>query len=419
MDGPDRGLIVKLSVLGVLLASGFAWFWGAGDSVAAGPDGVIQVRSAGELAAALNGAKGGERIRLAPGDYGVVKIHGRRFAKPVTIAGAAGGARPRFEALRVAGSSGLRLERLEIGADQPISDGAYVRIQDSQDVVLDQAHVHGSRDGNPQNDGIGVHLVGGSDIALSGSELEELQVGVMIKQVDRAKVAGNHIHTVQADGVIAAATEGLEVSGNYITNFRPRPGDHSDGIQLHNTRTERGTADAVISDNVIMQGSGERLQGIWISDGTVHRHRNITVANNLIYISDYYNGIGLAQVDGARVVNNTVVSQDDDKETAWIRMTDVTNATLERNVSDLLFPPNEVTGLVQTDNMFFSQRTSPRCLFPKLNAGPGATVADLVVAELGFQPGPRMHPLLRAQAPAQPLARAAAKKKCAGQYDAG
>lgn len=416
MSGPDRGLIVKLSVLGLLFASGAALLWGSGGSVAAGPDGALHVRDAGQLAATLSSASGGERIVLAPGNYGTLRVSSRKFAKPVSISGPTEGSRARFDAVRVNDTSGLRLAGLEVGADQPIADGAYVRFQDSTDIVFDGAHVHGSRDDNPQNDGIGVHVVGGSDVTVSGSELENVQVGVMIKHGDRVHVLGNHIHLVQADGVIAAGTEGLEVAGNYITDFRPLPDDHSDGIQLHNTRTDRGTADAVISDNVIMQGSGERLQGIWISDGQPFRHRNISVVNNLVYISDYYNGIGLFQVDGARITGNTVLSQDDDKETAWIRLGDVTGAVLERNVSDLLFPPKDAPGLVQKDNVFFTQRTSPKCLFPKLNAGKAAAVADLVVADIGFQPGPRMHKLLRTTMPALPP-RAAALKRCAGQYE--
>lgn len=413
MRRPDRGLIVKLSAAGLVIAIGVS-LWALGDGAPAG-SATVQVRDAAQLKAALAGLRGGERIELAPGAYGRLDFSKHSFSQPVTIAGPADGGRARFDALQIAESRGIRLERVEIGTDQPASDGAYARIQGSQAVVLADCHVHGSLDGDPRNDGLGVLIDKSSDVTVSGCDLEQLQIGVIVRRAERVRVLGNHMHGIRSDGVMSAAAEQLEIASNYITDFTPAEGDHADGIQLQNVNVDRGTTGVVISDNVIMQGAGRGLQGIWISDGATHPHRDVTVTNNLIYISDMYNGIGLSGVDGARVSNNTVVSPASDEMTAWIRVQDATNVRLENNISDRLIARGTVTGLTRKDNLFFVGRATPACLFPRLDAKAQATPADFVVAGVGFQAGPRTHPMLKLAA--LPAPRANAARRCAGQTE--
>jgi hypothetical protein len=418
MSSPDRGLIMKLSATGLLIASGLALIWAAAEdrsALAAGKDGLIHVQP-GQLDGALARARGGEHFRLAPGSYGRLELRGRRFAQPVTISGATGAALPRLDTVRVVDSSGLRLQGLEIGTDQPAADGAFVRIQESSDVVLDGAHVHGSLDGDPRNDGIGVHIADSGDVTISGSELQQVTVGVMVKGAQRVRVLQNRIHGVQSDGVISAAVDQFEIAGNYISDFTPAAGDHPDGIQLHNVNVDRGTTGVVIADNVIMQGRGAGLQGIWISDGDRHPHRDVTVANNLIYVNEMYNGIGINDVQGAQVIGNTVVSAADDAMTAWIRVENSSNVRLENNISDRLIVRGAATGLTRAGNMFFTGRATPECLFPRLNAKAEASPSDFVVTGLGFQPGPKLHPSLRSLAPC-PLARREAARRCSGAFE--
>lgn len=403
---------MKLFATGVMMAAGLA-LWSSAENRAATAQGQ-PIRGAGELQAALARARGGEHFRLAAGEYGRLDLNKRRFAQPVIIQGPDGSARAHFDSVRILESAGLRLQGVEIGTNQPAADGAYARIQESEQIELAAVHVHGSRDGNPRNDGLGVHVDHSSDITISGSDLEEVQTGVMIRRGDRVRVIGNHIHTIRSDGVMAAASEQLEISGNYISDFLPDPQDHADGIQLQNVGVNRGTTGVTIADNVIMQGAGEGVQGIWISDGEPLRHRDLTITNNLIYINRMYNGIGLNDVENARVVGNTVVSEPGDEMTAWIRVNNATGVLLERNISDRLIVQDKVTGMTRTDNMFFVGRATPRCLFPRLGAKADATPADFVVADIGFQLNDRVHPLARALA-AQPLPRATARKKCAGQ----
>jgi nitrous oxidase accessory protein NosD len=407
---------LKLFAIGIMITASLALFWSSPeDRAAIAPSGEQLVRDAGELQAALVRARGGERLRLAPGEYGRLDLYQRRFAQPVVVQGPDGPARAHFDTVRIVESAGIRMERIEIGSDRPAADGAYARIQESERIELAGVHVHGSRDGNPRNDGLGVHVDHSSDVTIGGSDLEEVQIGVIIRRSDRVKVVGNHIHTIRSDGVMAAASEQLEISGNYISDFLPDPQDHADGIQLQNVGVNRGTTGVTIADNVIMQGAGEGVQGIWISDGEPLRHRDLTITNNLIYINRMYNGIGLNDLENARVVDNTVVSEPDDEMTAWIRVQNATGVHLERNISDRLLVQDKVTGMTRTDNMFFVGRATPKCLFPRLGAKAAAAPADFVVADIGFQINDRVHPLARTGA--QPLARASARKKCAGQVE--
>ncbi len=419
MRSPDRGFIVTLSAAGLLTATALAMAWTMTDdgaAAAAATDRAIVVRDAAQLARTIANARDGTRITLAPGEYGRLVIRGRQFAQPIIIQGPAGPARARFDVVRVVDSRGVRLDGIEVAMPQPAADGAYVRIQGSQSITLANAYVHGSLDGDPRNDGLGVHLADSTDVTVSGGDLEQLQVGVMIKGVQGARVIGNRIHGIRTDGVISAAAETLEISGNYITDFTPNPADHADGIQLHNRGVDRGTTSVVIADNVIMQGKGAGVQGIWISDGDVFPHRDLTITNNLVYINGMYNGIGLNHVQGARVTNNTVVSDPGDAMQAWIRVQNSSGVVLERNISDKLLLQKNITGLVRRDNMFFTGRATPKCLFPKLNAGAAAMAGDFAVAELGFQPGPKVHPTARASTGAVPAGGRAAQR-CAGQTE--
>lgn len=393
---------MKLTSLGFLTAAGLLTLWAGGDwryAMAAlqvqGGAGEIRVRDASQLQVALDRAQGGERIRLAPGSYGTVLIRDRQFARAITLIGGEGSERPRLDTLRISASRNVRVEGVEIGTDQPAGDGAYARIQDSRDIALVGSHVHGSLDGDPANDGVAVHVIGSTDVTLEKLEVEEAHVGVMVATSDTVRIAGNLLHRLRSDGIMSAGSDGVTITGNYITDFSPNAADHSDAIQFHNAGVPKGSDRLVIADNVIMQGKGGRMQGIWISDGQTFPHRNVTITNNLIYINDYYNGIGLNQVEGALVTDNTILSEPGDKETAWVRVRNASNIRLERNVGDYLFVQENVVGLTQADNLFFPKDGSPRCLFEGLGRGAVATIADLTMSDLGFRPGDRVHPRAR------------------------
>ncbi|WP_136161983.1 right-handed parallel beta-helix repeat-containing protein [Sphingomonas flavalba] len=341
-----------------------------------------------ELDRALEQAKGGERIVLAPGNYGI-SLANRQFTAPVTITSQSRDAIAQISRFMVKNVSNLTFERVAIGRPLNAGEPGYSRLADlieSRNILFDHVDFHGSKDGNPANDGWGLYILGGSKVTVRRSAFSELTRGAVSSRITGLKFEGNSFTTIASDGSNFAAVDDVEIVGNCFTGFSPQPGDHPDAIQFWTQGQTRGSSRVRIADNQLFQGDGEGFQGIFIGGEPGKRHSKFEIVNNLIYVQDQYHGIAVADADDVLIADNTVVSIPDHRP-LWISVLRVGNAEIRGNITDRILN-RESNAIRLADNTVLDESPGARGKLKDLRAGAAASAAGLTISGRGYQGAP-------------------------------
>jgi Ca2+-binding RTX toxin-like protein len=350
----------------------------------------FNVSNATELKSAIANAVGGDRIVLADGDYGNVNIFSRNFASTVTIEAAMPGTGAHLDGLFVAGSQNLNFVGLDIGRALNAGEPTYTQlswIKSSSNITLDGVHIHGSLDGNPANDGVGLTVTSVTGFEVTNSKFEDLYRGLVLQKSSNATIRDNEITMIRSDGIISAANDDLLIQGNHIGEFRPNAGDHADAIQFWNTGQTKGQSNITIKDNEIFQTyfggkEGTGIQGIFMSDPLTYGYQNVRIENNALYSNDAYNGIYVNGATDVQLIGNTVVSKSTDSKLFWIKLQDSSHIALHDNVTDRVITQN-VTDFTQGGTIDFTTDPAARAKFPNLASPTG--IEDLVLDGVGYR----------------------------------
>jgi parallel beta-helix repeat protein len=236
-----------------------------------------------DLQRRLGGARGGETIMLASGDYGHVRLQKKSYAPAIRITGAGA----RFTGLTLWDVAGVQLDNVTV-ATPPGGRTMGIDIRRSHDIILDRLTVTGSR--------IGIGIGSSNDVSVLNTTLTGLQ----------------------SDGIIVSLARKITIRGNSCSNFSPihsvydesrklvQVGDHPDCIQSYSRPKAPPTADILVESNRMegdMQGIffGNHVRG-GIDDGGFDR---ITIRNNIVRVT-YGNGIALQDARDSVVAGNRV-----------------------------------------------------------------------------------------------------------------
>ena len=358
-----------------------------GSAIDPGKPRVVRVADAAQLRSALANARGGEDIRLAPGDYGQLVVQGRKFPTEVRIASETADRPARFTGINIADSSRLTLEGLSSG--RPLAGGEanwteLNGISNSQNITFKTVRFHGSPDNDPSNDGYGLFVRNSQGIRVEDSVFTELGKAVMVAAGDDITVVRSKFSTIREDGINTAGVVKLLIDRNQFSDFFPQPGDHPDAIQLYNARQKRGQSDVRITNNVILQGNGRGGQGIWIADPQSFGFQDLVISNNLIEATGWWNGIGVVGATGVVITGNTLISDEGDEKTLWVRLEQSSNVTLKNNVFEALVIGKANSGLSVADNLDLSKAGGSRRKTPKSSAA--SDISAMVFPGVGYQP---------------------------------
>lgn len=347
---------------------------------------IYNVSTNTQLATAIAKAVGGDTIALASGKYSV-DISSRRPASAVTITSQSSTSPAQLTWLKVTNSSNFRFKSVDIGrgltSTETISSATMAKISLSTNITFDTVRVRGSLDGNPLNDGVGLAIANSTGIKVINSDFQQLFRGLVLSGVEDAQILNNKFHDIRSDGIDGVSVRRARIDGNTFTNFYKATGDHADAIQFWTTGTTKASTDIVIANNVVMQGKGCSLQGIFMRDelGTLPYQR-ITIENNLIYEAGMPNGIAVMGAKDIIIRRNTAISRNDDTPRIWIRTESVTGATIEKNVADQYSLGG--TSLTKIDNISLANNPLASTL-TSLNLGSAATISGLILSGYGYQ----------------------------------
>ena len=282
-------------------------------------DAVPNVANAAQLLSALSHAKAGDVIMLSAGNYGAVSLSGLHFSSDVTIVSADREQPAMFDTLKISQSSHLVIDG--IAAAHALKPGepnyaATVSIDKSSFVTLKNSEISGSSDGNYRNDGQGLAVTNSSQIVVAGNEFHDLKSGIGAGKSDGVTLSGNDIHDIRSDGILIGAVNNVLIEGNTIGTFHTAQdlGDHPDMIQVFNNNASRDMENVTIRNNVLIQGSGDNVQGIFVQGvppGLAGSYpfvaRNFLIEGNVVSVGAAQ-GVWVADVTGATIRLNTVVA---------------------------------------------------------------------------------------------------------------
>jgi len=291
----------------------------------------ISVSSASQLKSALASVHAGDVISLASGNYGDVSISGKNFASDVTITSADPLHAAVVRSLDIESSSGIHLNDVNVTFTPTlttVSSNAAVMINGSHGITITGGVLVG---GNALNGvaqtataqdatgnviglptGRGVTIQNSSGVSVSGTDISHFDRGIVLADASATTLNGNDIHDLRRTAILGTGNN-LTIENNSLHDAHPwrygdtaHGGDHADFIALWTDAGQTAaSANIVITGNILAQGAGAPVLGLWLEGGTAG-FTNVTISGNAIEGGDHQ-GIQLFDVNGGHVTGNTLL----------------------------------------------------------------------------------------------------------------
>lgn len=298
---------------------------------------IFHVSTTSQLVSAVTNAKAGDSILLASGTYSSINFKHINPAGNVLITSADIQHPAVFTDLMLRYSSNLTISNVSLQA----AGGAVIapfQVSDSSNIGLDHLMVGGPVLGSAARV-TGLTIRGSNGVSVTNSEFSNLRNGIGMLDNTHVTITHNSFHDLVDDGVRGGGDSNILVSNNLFRDFHPAVGDHPDGIQFWTTNTTTTAHDIAITGNVVIRGSGDMIQGIFLRDTfETLPFANVTISNNFV-AGAMYNGITVDGVIGANISNNVNIGFADQR--SWIRVQHASNLVLSGNASTFYLLPIE------------------------------------------------------------------------------
>lgn len=346
---------------------------------------VHNVSSASQLAAALEVASGGDRIKLAPGDYGDVDFDNMDFSSAVTITSADPSNMASFNTIGIYESSNLTFDGIEVDFE-PTADtldfSSGVKASYSQNITFRNSDFSGGDavngipadspsselgefgiDGYPVGRALTAHYV--DNLTIEDNDFSDFKSGISFAHVDGMIVHGNSFSGMRTTQIAGGHLDNADISGNNFADITPwisptGGGDHGDFIHIWTTDTQEGpNLNISITDNFFKEGeAGGKILGIYIEDNNKGKgYDNLVLEDNVIHNGNSQ-GFSIENATDVTIRNNTLLQSGGEVNNApGIHLTAGTNNVLiENNVTASIYGPawQDATALniVARDNLF-------------------------------------------------------------------
>ena len=241
----------------------------------------LQVDGSENLIARLASAKGGETLRLPPGDYGTVKFPPRTYSPALAIIAD----QARFTSLILRNVEGIK-----------ITGGVII---------------------GTGGKSYGINISQVKNVTIADMTITKAHRGIVMGRSENVNIVGNRLIGLLSDGIDLANVSKVSVRGNTCRDFSPSPatfdsagkrltvGDHPDCIQGW-SRPPTPTSDVTIENN----DADGSMQGIFlgnhirngVDDGGFDR---VVIKSNRIRV-DHPNGIVLINGRNSEVTDNKI-----------------------------------------------------------------------------------------------------------------
>lgn len=278
--------------------------------------------------AALAKVAPGDKILLAPGNYGVLRLDQQYgdATRRVTLTSADPNNRARFSHLEMHDAQGLTLEQLVFefrfpsGSDPNVLKAS--KVHHSQHITIRDSLFDGdaARGTGTAADGFGagfgLWVRFSQNIQIENSTFRGWYRGILAGKSTGITLRGSDFYDMRSDGVNFAEVTDVLIEGNLFRDFRRRADDpaHPDMIQFWTNGTDSPNRNITIRDNILNARNGDWTQSIFMRNervdvqgaGPEMYYRNIVITGNII-INAHLHGITLGESDGVLIADNTLI----------------------------------------------------------------------------------------------------------------
>lgn len=264
------------------------------------------VTNAAELNAAIAAAKGGERIRLAAGDWPMWITRGPAAPGAAVTLEAATRRKTVMAGVGLNYAKGLVFEGLKFKAATDrhvVTAGSAERLR-----FQDCAIVGAAEDGDAFFDrGMAATVRFSRDVVFAGCDVGDLYGGIAIGGSQRVVIENSRFASLR-EGVQISDSSDVTVRGSEFTEFQPRYdlSEHPDAIQMWSRGADKGCQRVVIEGNRIVMGGQRPVQGIFFGAENGNKHVGTVVRGNLYYGSAQW-AICLAGTLDGEISGNVVL----------------------------------------------------------------------------------------------------------------
>jgi Ca2+-binding RTX toxin-like protein len=309
----------------------------------------VTVNTTDQLVSALNTAQSGDTILLAPGSYSAINLSGVNFTGAgVTIASADPNNPAKVAGVELDNSSGLTFKNLDVSLNTRTQD--VFEVNNSSNIHLTGLNLHDVAGSNNN----GLLFRNSSNVSLDNSQLHDMGVGVRNVNSDHVTVSNNNFHDLEGDGIDTSGSSYVTLHGNYFTDFHVQPGDHPDAMQFWTYGTTSSAHDIEISDNTVVRGSGDIVQGIFMGNEAGIPYQNVEITGNKL-VGTMYNGLAVQDGQHVTIANNIVEGYTD--MTSWIHVQGSSDVAIQNNQTTALVDNEGNTGLTESGNTIIPQAT--------------------------------------------------------------
>lgn len=320
-----------------------------------------QVSNAKQLQAAFDKAEGGDTIEMAGGEYGALDLNRFHYDSELTIKSADPNDKATFTQIKVYDGSNFTFDSvniiMEADENSTVSTPLF-QVWNTENVILRNSYIEGDLpvngddpdvaptertnagiDGLPIGKGVIINF--SDNVVIENTEMTNLMAGTQISNVDGVKFLNNYIHDLRVGPFSGLAVQNVEIIGNHYSTPNPwklgGAGDHGNLIHYYTSPNQtEASSNIIIKDNFWEQGttSESALFGIYLDDnGYGVGYKDVVIENNIIHNGDSA-GIVTENVDGLRIISNTLVdTQFDSGNAPGINLFDNTrNVTIDNNI---------------------------------------------------------------------------------------
>ncbi|HEX5378156.1 MAG TPA: right-handed parallel beta-helix repeat-containing protein [Phenylobacterium sp.] len=285
-----------------------------------------------ELSTALKSAVGGDTISLAGGNYGDVAIN-KAFSSDVLITSQSAGSPAVFHTLNLGSAANVHIDAVKVDFTPSSTTYAFspaVSISYATNITITHSTITGglavngvSPDSttldNTQNvlgfpTGYGVSIGNSNNVKLDGVEISTVNKGIVLNNSNYVTVAHSDIHDLRTSGIVGGGGSHITIDSNHIHDSNPWHwgyGDHADYLALWtNAGQASASTDIKITNNLMEQGKGTALLGMWLQGGAVG-FSGVTISGNA-FLNGNFQGITLWDTSNASVDHNTLLQTSGD-----------------------------------------------------------------------------------------------------------
>jgi Ca2+-binding RTX toxin-like protein len=286
------------------------------------------VSSAAQLTTTLASAKGGDIITLASGNYGDVTISGN-FSSDITITSKSALSPAIFHSLTVNDSSHITLDGLDVNATPTAATYSFspaVSISESSNITFIHSTVTGGlavsgikQDGsgvdywgNVQGlpTGYGITVTSSTGVKVDDVEVSKFYKGVVLNNSDYVTISHSDIHDTRTTPIVAGGGSHITIDSNHLHDVNPfqfgATGDHADYLAMWtNAGQASASTDIKITNNLMEQGNGQAVLGMWMQGGDAG-YTNVQISGNAI-LAGNFQGIVLSETTGGVIDHNTLL----------------------------------------------------------------------------------------------------------------